>query len=37
MAAVDDLASVDVAIPEVYEQGVPHEAFRLLRERDPVH
>ena len=36
-AAVDDLASLDIASPEVYEQGVPHEAFRLLRERDPVH
>jgi cytochrome P450 len=37
MAVVDDLASIDIASPEVYEQGVPHEAFRLLRERDPVH
>jgi cholest-4-en-3-one 26-monooxygenase len=33
----EDLASIDIASHEVYERGVPHEAFRLLRERDPVH
>jgi cytochrome P450 len=38
MAVVrEDLSSIDIASPEVYEQGVPHERFRLLRERDPVH
>jgi cytochrome P450 len=35
MAVVrEDLSSIDI---EIYEQGVPHERFRLLRERDPVH
>jgi cholest-4-en-3-one 26-monooxygenase len=38
MAVVrEDLSSIDIASPEIYEQGVPHERFRLLRERDPVH
>jgi cholest-4-en-3-one 26-monooxygenase len=32
-----ELASIDVASQELYEQGVPHEAFRFLREHDPVH
>jgi cytochrome P450 len=32
-----DLASIDVASQELYERGVPHEEFRLLREHDPVH
>lgn len=32
-----DLAAVDIASPEVYERGIPHEAFRLLRRHDPVH
>lgn len=32
-----DLAGIDIASPEVYERGIPHEAFRLLREHDPVH
>ena len=33
----DELAAIDIASPEVYEQGIPHEAFRVLREHDPVH
>lgn len=32
-----DLASIDVASQELYERGVPHEEFRLLRQHDPVH
>lgn len=32
-----DLASIDVASQELYERGVPHEEFRLLRDHDPVH
>jgi cholest-4-en-3-one 26-monooxygenase len=32
-----DLAGIDIASPEVYERGVPHEQFRLLRQHDPVH
>jgi cytochrome P450 len=35
--AREDLSSIDIASPEVYEHGVPHERFGLLRERDPVH
>jgi cytochrome P450 len=31
------LARVDIASPEVYERGIPHEAFALLRREDPVH
>jgi cytochrome P450 len=31
------LASIDIASQELYERGVPHEQFRLLREHDPVH
>jgi cytochrome P450 len=38
MATVqEDLASIDIASQEIYERGVPHEAFRLLRAHDPVH
>jgi cytochrome P450 len=32
-----DLAGIDIASPEVYAQGVPHEQFALLRAHDPVH
>ena len=32
-----DLDSIDIASQELYEAGVPHEGFRLLREHDPVH
>ena len=31
------LEHVDIASQEIYEVGVPHEGFRLLREHDPVH
>ncbi len=37
MAVAVDLSGIDIASPEVYERGIPHESFRLLRERDPVH
>lgn len=37
MAVALDLSGNDIASPEVYERGVPHEAFRVLREHDPVH
>ena len=33
----DELAAIDIADPEIYEQGIPHEAFRTLRRHDPVH
>ncbi len=32
-----DLDSIDIASQELYERGVPHEEFRLLRAHDPVH
>jgi cytochrome P450 len=31
------LSGVDIASPEVYERGIPHEQFALLRRTDPVH
>jgi cytochrome P450 len=33
----DELASVDVASPKVYAEGVPHETLAALRKHDPVH
>jgi cytochrome P450 len=35
--SAEALAAIDIAGPEVYERGIPHEAFRLLRQHDPVH
>ena len=32
-----DLAGIDIASPEQYQQGFPHEKFALLRRHDPVH
>lgn len=32
-----DLSAIDIASPEVYERGIPHESFRLLRQHSPVH
>lgn len=29
--------TIDIASPEVYERGIPHEAFAKLRQHDPVH
>jgi cytochrome P450 len=31
------LASIDIADAAIYERGIPHEAFALLRRHDPVH
>ena len=36
-AVAEELAGIDIASPEVYAKGIPHEGFALLRERDPVH
>ena len=36
-ADLPDLSTIDIASPEVYEQGIPHEAFATLRAHDPVH
>ncbi|WP_142361289.1 hypothetical protein [Mycobacterium ostraviense] len=35
MAAASDL--VDLASPDTFVKGVPHEALTLLRRTDPVH
>jgi cholest-4-en-3-one 26-monooxygenase len=35
--AGEDLAHIDVASPNVYAQGVPHDLLAALRRRDPVH
>jgi cytochrome P450 len=32
-----ELAAIDIASPEIYERGIPHDAFRTLRQHDPVH
>jgi cytochrome P450 len=32
-----ELAAIDIASAEVYERGIPHESFRILRRHDPVH
>ncbi len=32
-----DLSAVDIASAEVYERGIPHESFRILRQYSPVH
>jgi cytochrome P450 len=37
LSTLTDLAGIDIASPEQYEQGFPHEKFALLRARDPVH
>jgi cytochrome P450 len=36
-AARADLSAIDIASPEVYERGIPHESFALLRAHSPVH
>ena len=35
--AQGDLADVDVASPQVYAEGVPHETLAAIRREDPVH
>ncbi|MFM7247279.1 MAG: hypothetical protein ACKO2Y_07420 [Actinomycetota bacterium] len=38
MAATEEgLAGVDIITPEIWEEAVPHDAFRRLRREDPVH
>ncbi len=31
------LTEIDIASPELYERGIPHESFARLRHDDPVH
>lgn len=36
-SALDDLSRIDIADPAIYESGIPHDRFRLLRDHEPVH
>jgi cholest-4-en-3-one 26-monooxygenase len=36
-SAVGQLSDINIADPAVYERGLPHDAFRLLRDQAPVH
>ena len=36
-SALDDLSNIDIADPAIYESGIPHDRFRLLRDHEPVH
>jgi cytochrome P450 len=36
-SALGDLKDINIADPGVYERGLPHDAFRLLRDESPVH
>jgi cytochrome P450 len=36
-SSTPELAGIDIASAEVYERGIPHDAFRTLRQHDPVH
>jgi cytochrome P450 len=36
MPNATDIGGVDLSDPQTYRAGVPHEAFRRLRERAPV-
>jgi cytochrome P450 len=36
-SAVGELSDINIADPAAYEHGLPHDAFRLLRDRSPVH
>ena len=35
--SIAELAAIDIASAAVYERGIPHEAFTLLRHHDPLH
>jgi cytochrome P450 len=36
-STLDHLSDIQIADPAVYEENVPHESFRLLRDHAPVH
>ena len=36
-STLDHLSDIQIADPAIYEENVPHESFRLLRDHDPVH
>lgn len=37
VSSLDHLSEIQIADPAIYEQDVPHESFRLLRDQAPVH
>ncbi len=37
MDIIDRADPIDIASPDVYERGIPHDAFARLRHHDPVH
>jgi cytochrome P450 len=37
MITAEELAAIDIASPDVFERGIPHHEFALLRRHDPVH
>lgn len=36
-STLDHLSEIDIADPAIYEAGIPHNAFRSLRDTSPVH
>ena len=36
-STLDHLSGIQIADPAIYEENVPHESFRLLRDHAPVH
>ena len=36
-STLDHLSDIQIADPAIYEENVPHESFRLLRDHAPVH
>ena len=36
-STLEHLSEIDIADPTVYEAGLPHDSFRLLRDEAPVH
>ena len=37
VSSLDHLSDIQIADPAIYEEGLPHESFRLLRDHAPVH
>jgi cytochrome P450 len=35
--SAEELAAIDIASAEIYERGIPHDRFAVLRAYDPVH
>ena len=37
VSSLDHLSDIEIADPAIYEEKLPHESFRLLRDHAPVH